>query len=172
TDPWKVLVAVMLLNKTAGRVAIPIFFDVMDRWPTAQAMAEADVDEVFDCIKCLGLGNQRAKRLVELSRMYLDHPPVPFQGLECKNIRDFSPISHLPGSGQYAIDSYRIYCGGEDEWRDVRPKDKELIRYLKWRWALEGLHWTPEEGVIGSAEPSYLDGLVEQLILFDPYKGL
>lgn len=44
-----------------------------------------------------------------------------------------SPISHLPGSGKYAIDSYRIYCGGiagEDEWRHVRPEDKELIRYL------------------------------------------
>jgi adenine-specific DNA glycosylase len=39
-DPWKLLVAVMLLNKTAGRVAIPIFWVVVTLWPTSSEMSE------------------------------------------------------------------------------------------------------------------------------------
>lgn len=38
-DPWKLLVAVMFLNKTAGKVAIPIMWDVLSRWPTPEAMS-------------------------------------------------------------------------------------------------------------------------------------
>lgn len=39
-DPWKVLVAVMLLNKTAGRSAVPIFFTLIERWPTPAALSQ------------------------------------------------------------------------------------------------------------------------------------
>jgi methyl-CpG-binding domain protein 4 len=41
-----------------------------------------------------------------------------------------TPVSHLPGSGPYALDSYRIYCGGPGAWRTVMPRDKELVRYI------------------------------------------
>jgi hypothetical protein len=30
----------MLLNKTAGRVAVPIFWTLMTRWPTPELLAE------------------------------------------------------------------------------------------------------------------------------------
>jgi hypothetical protein len=39
-DPWKVLVAVMLLNKTAGRVAVPIFWKLIERWPSPESLAK------------------------------------------------------------------------------------------------------------------------------------
>jgi len=39
-DPWKLLVAVMLLNKTAGRVAVPIFWTLIERWPTPESLAK------------------------------------------------------------------------------------------------------------------------------------
>jgi hypothetical protein len=38
-DPWKVLVAVTLLNKTSGKAAIPVFWDIMARYPTPCAFA-------------------------------------------------------------------------------------------------------------------------------------
>ena len=41
-----------------------------------------------------------------------------------------TPVSHLPGCGQYALDSYRIFCGGAEEWKRVRPSDKELTKCL------------------------------------------
>lgn len=44
-------------------------------------------------------------------------------------------ISHLPGTGTYALDSYRIFCLSHqgpscEEWKTVLPTDKELVLYL------------------------------------------
>ena len=33
-DPWKLLIAVMLLNKTSGKVALPVFWYIVNRWST------------------------------------------------------------------------------------------------------------------------------------------
>ncbi|ORX36684.1 hypothetical protein BD324DRAFT_681456 [Kockovaella imperatae] len=35
---------------------------------------------------------------------------------------------------------------GEEEWRAVRPTDKELRRYLIWRWGLEGIEYDIMKG--------------------------
>lgn len=145
-DPWKVLVASTLLNKTSGRCAVPVFWTLIDRWPTPQSLAKgqplvdlhrgalvmtsslADPAELKDHIRPLGLQSIRSKRLIALSSAYLclyahhDHSQEPYP--------DHTLISHLPGSGPYALDSYRIYCGGPDAWRTVIPSDKELIRYI------------------------------------------
>lgn len=40
SDPWKLLVAVTLLNKTTGKVAIPIFWELMKKWPSPWAMSQ------------------------------------------------------------------------------------------------------------------------------------
>ncbi len=61
---------------------------------------------------------------------YQDHVQEPYPG--------HTLISRLPGSGPYALDSYRIYCGEPDAWRTVMPRDKELIRFivrLSYLWA-------------------------------------
>jgi hypothetical protein len=39
-DPWKLLVAVSLLNKTSGRSAVPIFWTLINRWPTPESLAK------------------------------------------------------------------------------------------------------------------------------------
>jgi methyl-CpG-binding domain protein 4 len=41
--------------------------------------------------------------------------------------------------GIYALDSWRMFCAGEDEWRNVQPTDKELQAWMRWRWAREGI---------------------------------
>lgn len=63
-------------------------------------------------------------------------------------------VAHLPGMGAYALDSYRIFgrdklrrledevvARGVEEWRRVLPLDKDLRRYLVWRWREEGWDW-------------------------------
>ena len=118
---------------------MPIFWKLIERWPTPDALAQgnpahaacmhfksslhpADRAELEASIRCLGLQSTRAKRLIALSAAYLDLcPPEPFTT---------TPVSHLPGSGPYALDSYRIYCGGPGAWRTVMPRDKELVRYI------------------------------------------
>jgi len=88
----------------------------------------ADPVELKDHIRPLGLQSIRTTRLIALSSAYVclyachDHSQEPYP--------DHTLISHLPGSGPYALDSYRIYCGGPDAWRTVIPCDKELVRYI------------------------------------------
>ncbi|KAI0630930.1 DNA glycosylase [Trametes polyzona] len=161
-SPWKVLVAVTLLNKTAGRKSIPVFFDIMDLWPTPAALAHAPRSVLLELIKDLGLGELRTSRLIHLSQLYLADPPCPDKlrpsrgkltlprpgGSGTREIRyPPTPVSHLPGCGPYALDSYRIFCSGADEWKSVRPRDKELIKYLQWKWAIEEYRqWDPLQG--------------------------
>jgi methyl-CpG-binding domain protein 4 len=38
-NPWKVLIAVTLLNKTTGKLAIPVFWKIVDKWPTPLDLA-------------------------------------------------------------------------------------------------------------------------------------
>ncbi|KAI0311308.1 DNA glycosylase [Amylostereum chailletii] len=202
-DPWKLLVAVMFLNKTRGKYSVPIFWQLLERWPTPEAMETADEAEIADMIRCLGLQNVRAQRLIALSTLYVTNPPVPASytgGLQSKYYRQpgtlaaqyaanfalararrktdkypvITPVSHLAGSGAYAKDSYRIFCAEGDEWKRVVPEDKELVRYLKWRWAVEeGLKWPPNaEGKYERADEVYLDLLADELVKFDPYEGM
>ena len=42
----------------------------------------------------------------------------------------------LHGIGKYAADAYFIFCLGR--WREVRPDDKDLKRYLEWLKATGG----------------------------------
>ncbi|KAF8587269.1 DNA glycosylase [Ramaria rubella] len=131
SDPWKLLVAVMLLNKTAGKVSIPVFRELMTRWPTPSAMAEAPFQSLVELLRPLGLQNVRAHRIIKLSAMYLVDPPSPDRPRRSR-VPHYppTPISHLPGCGRYALDSYRIFCSPDDEWVNVMPTDKELIKYL------------------------------------------
>ncbi|THH09779.1 hypothetical protein EW146_g8588 [Bondarzewia mesenterica] len=215
-DVWRMLVAVTLLNKTTGKKALPVFWMLMDKWPTAEAMADANLDELIDSIATLGLQNTRAKRLHAMSGDYVRNPPdclrpivyhackskyfpgddwdrvahkeLPaFLFWEQRGSKLITPISHLSGSGQYATDSYRIFCVGGEEWRYVRPKDKELVRYLvrrtyrskeiaradpgneqRWRWALEGMQWSSELGADGQANEAYIEALIDDLVSNDP----
>ncbi|KAJ7361600.1 DNA glycosylase [Mycena albidolilacea] len=176
-DPWKLLVAVTLLNKTAGKLAIPVFWSIVKAWPTAWALSQAPEPEIVTLIRPLGTQNIRAKRLIDLSRAYLQDPPSlrdqrpsravgPPVSPRKREKYPPTPISHLPGAGVYALDSYRIFCSGpaSQEWKDVNPSDKVLIRYLKWKWAvMENKQWKPGSGVIGTADFPYIEDLISEL---------
>ena len=43
----------------------------------------------------------------------------------------------LHGIGQYAADAYFIFCRGD--WRDVKPADKDLLKYSNWLHETDGL---------------------------------
>ncbi|KAG8945361.1 hypothetical protein FRC04_000896 [Tulasnella sp. 424] len=206
-DPWMLIIATSLLNKTRGALSIPIFWEIMRTWPTPKQLATASPAILSQIMVSLGLQNSRARRFVKLSLEYLKNPPskdrvyksrcptrtpkkrrsrklVTPEGSPKKRTRSTTrkkeivperdesnpglpkesptqypptPISHLPGAGKYALDSYRIFspmfCGGgaprdeqrclqnllltrdetnesTPEWREVLPEDKELRKYL------------------------------------------
>ncbi|KAJ9626324.1 hypothetical protein H2203_003956 [Taxawa tesnikishii (nom. ined.)] len=131
SDPFRLLVAVTFLNKTAGKSAIPVYRTLMEQYPTPQALAAADQAEVAATIHRLGLQNSRTKSLISLARQWVENPPVkgrrhrtlhyPSQGdgkdikrgcvsEDAEDCAGALEIGHLHGTGPYAWDSWRIFC--------------------------------------------------------------
>lgn len=84
----------------------------------------AAVPDLRRMLRPLGLQERRSARLIELSNKFIYDPPTasnprpsrsPRKGCNDKTYPS-TPISHLPGAGPYALDSFRIfspmYLGG------------------------------------------------------------
>ncbi|KIM24793.1 hypothetical protein M408DRAFT_331611 [Serendipita vermifera MAFF 305830] len=169
--PWWLLIAVILLNKTTGKAATPVLYKIMSRWPDMEALSRACVPELQELLTPLGLAAVRTQRLILFANMYLQDPPSqshlrPSRVQVAKGEPKYPPtaISHLPGMGKYALDSYRIFCCeavGVDDWKTVMPLDKELRVYVRWRWAILGQVWDCQRGVVGPVTEQYLNDLCE-----------
>jgi len=166
-SPWSLLIAVILLNKTNARAALPMFWYIRSLWPTPQELSQANLASLEQILNPLGLQNVRAKTLIEMSQMWIKFPPKSRIFYPSRvNVKGYprTPISHLPGCGKYALDSYRIFCGGRDEWKSVQPDDKELIKYVAWKWAVEEFKsWDPVNGVRGDLTREDMERLPERL---------
>ncbi|KAK2899114.1 hypothetical protein QQF64_031422 [Cirrhinus molitorella] len=117
-DPWKLLVATIFLNKTSGKMAIPVLWEFFELYPSAEVTRASDWRPLALLLQPLGLSTLRAKTLIRFSDEYLS-----------KSWR--YPIE-LHGIGKYGNDSYRIFC--VEEWREVTPDDHKLNDYHAWLW--------------------------------------
>ncbi|KAF2765999.1 DNA glycosylase, partial [Teratosphaeria nubilosa] len=134
-EPFWLIIAVVFLNKTAGRAAAPTFWKLKQRYKSPEALAEADPDELHDMIQHLGLQNQRSRRLLAISKAWVESPPVagvrhktqnypahgdhaeykahpkgtPIEG-DVEDCKGALEIGHISGCGPYAWDSWRIFC--------------------------------------------------------------
>ncbi|KAM7062941.1 methyl-CpG-binding domain protein 4 isoform 2-T2 [Molossus nigricans] len=117
-DPWKLLIATIFLNRTSGKMAIPVLWEFLERYPSAEVARTADWRDVSELLKPLGLYELRAKTIIKFSDEYLT-----------KQWR--YPIE-LHGIGKYGNDSYRIFC--INEWKQVHPEDHKLNKYHDWLW--------------------------------------
>jgi A/G-specific adenine glycosylase len=89
---YRILICEVLLRRsrstTVAKVAGPFF----ERWPSAAELADADVGEVVDVIRPLGL-TSRAGQLVQLAQALRDRADFPSSVAE---------LVSLPGVGRYA----------------------------------------------------------------------
>jgi methyl-CpG-binding domain protein 4 len=130
-EPWKVLVYCVMLNRATAKVALRVADELFDRWPCAEAMAAADRLELAATLRPLGLQSERADRLVRMSEAWV----VIDGDRETPTARQ---VESLPGVGRYAADAYRLVVLGQSP-NHVRPKDKELKQWARWRATGEGL---------------------------------
>jgi len=189
-DPFKLLVAVTLLNKTTGKRAIPVFRRIIAQWPDAAQLALASQSELFAILLPLGLQSRRTATIIGLARAWHSNPPRKDYRYRSLNYplfgagKDIQPgeviddgdsrigafeVAHIKGLGQYAYDSWRIFCRDElrdlacgwngegtdrsgidetfePEWKRVQPSDKELRAFLKWMWLKEEILWDADTG--------------------------
>lgn len=90
SDPFRLLIAVTFLIKVRGSMAIPLFRQLMARFPTPEALANADPAEIIDLIRPLGLSVNRCSVIQKYARMWIVSPP-------CKDKR--YGVRNYPGPG-------------------------------------------------------------------------
>ncbi|XP_074139965.1 methyl-CpG-binding domain protein 4 [Sminthopsis crassicaudata] len=117
-DPWKLLIATIFLNRTSGKMAIPVLWEFLEKYPSAEVARAADWKEVSELLKPLGLYDLRAKTIIKFSDEYLT--------------KQWKYPIELHGIGKYGNDSYRIFC--VNEWKQVHPEDHKLNKYHDWLW--------------------------------------
>nr|XP_021531530.1 methyl-CpG-binding domain protein 4 isoform X1 [Aotus nancymaae] len=117
-DPWKLLIATIFLNRTSGKMAIPVLWKFLEKYPSAEVARNADWRDVSELLKPLGLYDLRAKTIVKFSDEYLT--------------KQWKYPIELHGIGKYGNDSYRIFC--VNEWKQVHPEDHKLNKYHDWLW--------------------------------------
>ena len=123
-DPWKLLTACMLLNKTSGKQVRSVIWNLFKLFPCPEAAVQADVAELETMLHPLGLYKKRAVAFRRFSLEYMKS--------------DWRDPSELYGIGKYASDAYYIFCRGK--WRpgEVEPDDKDLINYVTWLRSTDG----------------------------------
>lgn len=136
-DPFRLLLATIFLNKTPGARAMPIFYQLMAKYPTPQDLANAEQPDVTEIIRELGFQNQRARKCIAMAKMWVQDPPVKSRRwrklgyptksdgkdvkegevIDDEDERVAWEISHLPGLGPYSHDSWRMFC--RDQLREL-----------------------------------------------------
>lgn len=111
-NPWKMMIACVLLNRTTGTKVREVLPDLFVKYPTPYRMLEADLDDLYEIVRPLGFGDQRATRLVMLSH----------------HAAKGRVVGTWPGIGRYAMDSWFIFVCGQ--W--MPADDKELRSYMLW----------------------------------------
>lgn len=105
SDPYEILVAEILLQKTAAEKVDPIYRKFLGKYPTLEALADADQEELADIIYTLGLQNQRSKALVSIGQK-LAETGVP---------DDAEELLELPYVGRYAANATLCFAFGEPQ---------------------------------------------------------
>ena len=115
-DPWKSQVCCILLNCTRRVQVDGIRAELFEKYPTAEAMSQADPQDLSELLRPLGFYNRRAKSLIRFSTEWIE--------------RDWTHPRELYGIGQYAADSWDIFYNNR---LDIEPNDGVLVKYVLWK---------------------------------------
>ena len=117
SDPYQLLVAVILSAQCTDKrvnMTTPALFD---RFPTPQAMADADPEEIYPYIRSISYPNNKAKNLSGMARMLVSEfgGQVP---------SDIDQLQRLPGVGRKTANVVAIVAFHQS----VMPVDTHVFR--------------------------------------------
>lgn len=148
-DPYRLLTCEVLLRRSRSSTVAKVAERFFERWPTPATLADAEVEDVTDVIRPLGL-TKRAGQLIDLGQALDEASSFP---------DSIDALTELPGVGRYAaaatlgeptVDGtsarvYRRYFGWLDApehktvdaelWTDVRslqPASANTSRHINW----------------------------------------
>jgi len=106
SDPYRVIVAAVLLRRTNAYKVNLIYTDFLRKYPDITSLARAEVSELADFLKPLGLYNIRARELKEIAaqilRKYGGYIPA-----------DPSELMKIKGVGRYIASAVACFAYGK-----------------------------------------------------------
>ena len=107
TDPYQILVAEFLLQKTNAEKVIPVYSQVISRFPNIFALADTDVDELRQILKPLGL-YYRATRIKTTAQTIVDkyNGQIP---------NTLEQLNQLTGIGDYMANAILCFAYGQPQ---------------------------------------------------------
>lgn len=100
SDPYAVLVGEVLLQRTRGENAAPVYARFLERFPDIDSLSAARTEEMACVIRPLGLV-KRAEMLQRLGRALAEAGGVPTRP---------EVLITFPGVGRYAAHSVQVYA--------------------------------------------------------------
>jgi A/G-specific adenine glycosylase len=91
-NPFHILVAEILLQRSRGKSVARVITDLTKRWPTPESLSQAPAESIRSVIRPLGL-TRRAETLIAMSAAIVARGGVP---------TDVNSLMKLPGVGRYA----------------------------------------------------------------------
>jgi len=142
-NPYHILLAEMMLQKTSATQVLPIYKEMLDRWPTPEDLAEISVDKIAEVIYPLGLQNVRSKRFKRLAETLVEKHEGEVPDTE-------EELTELPGVGYYISSAVRCiafdepipmldanagrlfgrYYFGEKKYSRIDDKIREKVKYI------------------------------------------
>ena len=114
-DPWRIVVATLLVIRTTHKVSHPIITAFFSDFPTALSVVNEGETALASRFKSLGFQNKRARQVIEASKLFVQRP------------RHISP-GEIKGLGRYGHDVWRVFVEGD---LSVKTKDKALSRHVE-----------------------------------------
>lgn len=126
-DPYRVLIAEKLLQQTAaGDIVREVYEEFIQKYPTPQKLARADVNAIREIILPLGL-HYRSEELRDLGgALVSDHEGMVPASLD--------ELLELPGVGQYCARATLSFALNED----IGIVDTNIARFLHRFYGIEG----------------------------------
>jgi len=119
SDPYRILIAEMLLRKTTARQVATIYKDFLRFFPDPKSLAEASIESLEIILKPLGMYKVRARILKDLGRVLV----TKFSGYVPRSKHE---LLSLPGVSEYTANA--VLCFAYN--KEVPLVDTNVIRIL------------------------------------------
>ncbi|CAI7904777.1 unnamed protein product [Closterium sp. NIES-53] len=115
-DPWKLLVASMLLEGHPSHMVRLGVRRLFQNLPSANDVLSSDIRTLQQIVCSAGFHESWAKNLLIFTREF--------------SSGNWAQITDLPGVGRYVADAYAIFVEGQLQ--SVHPSDSLLVKYQRW----------------------------------------
>jgi A/G-specific adenine glycosylase len=105
-DPYRILIAEILLHRTRAENVVPIYLDFISKFPDIRTLVNADQDDVLRVIAPLGLRWRSMLLREAIGQIFEKYGgEIPLDRRE---------LLSLPGIGDYVASAVTVIAGGQD----------------------------------------------------------